>query len=196
MIHWPAVKIYTRTGDDGSTGLLGPERVPKSDPRIEACGAVDELNAALGVTGTLDDRGWFTDEFRGFQPALFEIGAALAAAGPRAPVARGVTDDDVAKLEATIDALESALPALTRFILPGGTPLAAQLHVARTVCRRAERRVVALGVEGEARARIVRYLNRLGDLLFVMARTSNRRAGTAEIEWLPEPPGAEAGGTR
>lgn len=196
MIHWPAVKIYTRTGDDGSTGLLGPDRVAKNDPRIEACGAVDELNAVLGAAGALDDRGWFTADLQRFQPALFEIGAALAASGPRAPVLRGVTDDDIAKLETAIDALESTLPALTRFILPGGTPLAAQLHVARTVCRRAERRVVALGVASESLARVVRYLNRLGDLLFVMARASNRRAGATEIEWWPAEPGGETGGTR
>jgi cob(I)alamin adenosyltransferase len=195
MIHWPAVKIYTRTGDDGTTGLIGPERVAKSDPRIEACGAVDELNAALGVAATLDDRGWFRREVEAFQPALFEIGAALATSTPKAPL-HGVSDDDIARLENTIDELESSLPPLTRFILPGGTPLAAQLHVARTVCRRAERRVVALGVESETHARVIRYLNRLSDLLFVMARASNRRSGAAEIEWLPAAPGGQPGNPR
>jgi cob(I)alamin adenosyltransferase len=179
------VKIYTRTGDDGTTGLLGPGRVLKSDPRVEAYGTVDELNALVGAVRALDARGWFTRELESIQSTLFEVGAALATSHSGLAEVPGAGDASVSALEAAIDALEAGLPPLQRFILPGGTPLAAQLHVARTVCRRAERRVVALGESFPATATVVRYLNRLSDLLFVMARASNRRAGVTETEWQP-----------
>ena len=178
------VKIYTRTGDDGSTGLLGPGRVPKSSPRVEAYGSVDELNAQLGVVRTLDREGWLADDIGAIQERLLATGAELATSAP-AMLAKldRLTEQDVARLESVIDRLDAELPALTRFVLPGGTPLAAQLHVARTVCRRAERRVVALTAAESVEPRIVRYLNRLADLLFVMARWCNRRGGVADVTW-------------
>ena len=178
------MKIYTRTGDDGSTGLLGPGRVRKHDPRVEAYGSVDELNAALGVARSLDANGWVSGELGAIQARLFSLGAELAAtaAAPLAGFER-IGEADVAALEQTIDRLEKDLPPLTNFILPAGHALAAQLHLARTVCRRAERRVVALAESATVEPRLVHYLNRLADLLFVMARWCNHRAGVAEAEW-------------
>jgi cob(I)alamin adenosyltransferase len=178
------VKIYTRTGDDGTTGVLGPKRLPKNAPRIEAYGQVDELNAVLGVVRSLDTQGWLESELAAIQWLLFHMGAELAttAKDGLAKLER-IADDDVATLEALIDRLDAALPPLTAFILPQGTPLAAQLHVARTVCRRAERALVALAAQETIEPRLVRYLNRLADLLFVMARWCNHRAGVAETEW-------------
>ncbi|HTR97411.1 MAG TPA: cob(I)yrinic acid a,c-diamide adenosyltransferase [Candidatus Acidoferrales bacterium] len=178
------MKIYTRTGDDGTTGLLGAARVPKHDARVEAYGTVDELNAALGMAVALDGTRLLAADLEALQPALFRIGAELAAAEPAvlAKLAR-VTEPDVAALERTIDRLEAELTPLTRFVLPGGSPLGAQLHLARTVCRRAERRVTALGAREGASTLVVKYLNRLADLLFVMARYANHRAGIAEATW-------------
>ena len=178
------MKIYTRSGDDGTTGLLGPGRVPKHAPRVEAYGAVDELNASLGVARALDSAQWLDAELSAIQSRLFNLGAELATleAAAMAKLER-VSDDDVRALESWIDARELDLPPLQRFILPGGAPLAAELHRARTVCRRAERRVVALARQETVEPRLVRYLNRLGDLLFVLARWCNRRAGVEEIEW-------------
>jgi cob(I)alamin adenosyltransferase len=181
------VKIYTRTGDDGSTGLLGPGRVLKSDHRVEAYGTVDELNAVLGTVRSADAERWFDADLAAIQDRLFALGATLATTSPelRARLDR-VSDEDVAGLEHTIDRLDADLPPLTQFILPGGTPLAAHLHHARTVCRRAERRVVVLGSDA-ADGTVVRYLNRLADLLFVMARSANHRAGRTETAWKPRP---------
>ena len=180
------MKIYTRAGDDGTTGILGPGRVPKSDPRIEAYGTVDELNAVLGLARAEDGAGWLTQELELIQRQLFQLGAELATTDDRllATLAR-VSDADVEALEAVIDRLEAGLPPLANFVLPAGPPFAAQLHVARTVCRRAERRVVALGGQAAFEPRLGRYLNRLGDLLFVMARWSNHRAGVGDVEWRP-----------
>jgi cob(I)alamin adenosyltransferase len=178
------VKIYTRTGDDGSTSLLGPGRVPKSHARVEAYGCVDELNAALGVARTCDVDGWLTSDLATLQARLFHVGAELAASTPEA-VGRleRIGDGDVTALEGWIDRLEQDLPPLRSFVLPGGTALGAQLHLARTVCRRAERRVVALAQQDAVEPSVVRYLNRLADLLFVMARWANHRAGVADVEW-------------
>jgi len=180
----PPVKIYTRTGDDGSTGLLGPGRVPKDAPRVEAYGTVDELNASLGVARALDTARWIDPELSAIQARLFNLGAELATleAGALGKLER-VSEDDVRALEGWIDAREKDLTPLKRFILPGGSPLAAELHRARTVCRRAERRLVALAQKESVEPRLVRYLNRLGDLLFVLARWCNHRAGAEEIEW-------------
>jgi cob(I)alamin adenosyltransferase len=180
------MRIYTRTGDDGTTGLLGPGRVFKDAARVEAYGSVDELNAALGVVRTLDSDGWLAAELATIQAKLFHVGAELAATTPDvlAKLER-IGDEDVSAIERWIDRLDTELEPLTSFVLPGGSPLGAELHVARAVCRRAERRTVALLQAEPVEPRLVRYLNRLGDLLFVMARWCNRRAGAPETEWRP-----------
>ena len=178
------VKIYTRTGDDGSTSLLGPGRVLKSDGRVEAYGCVDELNATLGTVRTSDSERWLDSELAAIQARLFHIGAELAASTPEAVGSlERIGEADVTALEASIDRLEQDLPPLRSFVLPGGTAFGASLHLARTVCRRAERRVVALAQQGPVEPRVIRYLNRLADLLFVMARWANRRAGVDDVEW-------------
>lgn len=184
------MKIYTRTGDDGTTGLLGASRVPKHDARVEAYGSVDELNAALGLVAALDADRALAADLGKIQASLFQVGAELATSDESMlqKLSR-VADDDITALEGMIDRLEHDLPPLTKFILPGGTPLAAHLHLARTVCRRAERRVTALAEHVPVDARIVKYLNRLADLLFVAARWSNHRAGVTETTW-PATPGA------
>jgi cob(I)alamin adenosyltransferase len=180
------VKIYTRAGDDGSTGLLGPGRVSKSAPRVEAYGSVDELNAVLGVVHAQDVAKLFGELVPGFQTALFQLGAELATtdADMLARLSR-VSAPDVLALEREIDRLEAELTPLTQFVLPGGAPLAAALHHARTVCRRAERRVTALAARETVSPHVVHWLNRLADLLFVMARCANARAGTPERTWVP-----------
>ena len=179
------MRIYTKTGDAGETGLFDGTRVSKADPRVEAYGDVDELNAWLGVAraqGVAPDIG---DVLVQIQRDLFAVGALLA--DPRHRIAARVEkatlgDDEVTRLEQTIDKLEATLAPLRRFILAGGSPAGAMLHLARTVCRRAERRVVSLGAD-EVDPIVVKYLNRLSDLLFVMARAANSRAGVNEIEW-------------
>jgi len=179
------MRIYTKTGDAGETGLFDGTRVSKADPRVEAYGDVDELNAWLGVAraqGVAPDIG---DSLVQIQRDLFAMGALLA--DPRHRIAARVEkatlgDHDIARLERTIDNLEVTLPAIRRFILAGGSPAGAMLHLARTVCRRAERRVVSLGPDAVDPV-VVKYLNRLSDLLFVMARAANSRAGLNEIEW-------------
>lgn len=183
------MRIYTRTGDDGTTGLLGPGRVFKDAARVEACGSVDELNAVLGVVRTLDLEGWLAAELTTIQSRLFHVGAELAAVTPDLPVkADRIGDEDVAALERWIDRLDTELAPLANFVLPGGSTLGAELHVARAVCRRAERRAVTLLQIEPIELRLVRYLNRLGDLLFVMARWCNWRAGAPETEWHPRRP--------
>jgi cob(I)alamin adenosyltransferase len=179
------VKIYTRTGDDGTTGVLGRERLSKSDPRIEAYGSVDELNAVLGVARAHADSAT-ASELEAIQRRLFQVGAELATTdeGVLAKLSR-IQEDAVEDLEALIDRIEADLTPLKSFILPAGSLFAAHLHVARAVCRRAERRVVALMRATSIEPRIARYLNRLADLLFVMARAGNRRAGVADVEWHP-----------
>lgn len=167
------MKIYTRTGDQGETSLFGGRRVAKNDPRIEAYGTVDELNSFLGAVAV--------DDIPAIQSDLFEIGAHLASPGTsRFP---GVDASRIEQLERSIDEMERELAPLTSFILPGGSPAAAQLHIARTVCRRAERRVVALEDDSSATQSTLRYLNRLSDWLFVAARFANHRAGVADVPW-------------
>ena len=177
--------IYTKTGDEGTTGLLGSGRVRKDALRIEAFGTVDELNAALGVVRSqpLDPE---SDAFLArVQDELFVVGSALADPDPNGRFQAAITSDHVTALEQQIDRMESQLPGLTAFILPGGTPAAAQLHFARTVCRRAERLVVSLGQHpGEHVApTLLVYLNRLSDTLFVVARLVNHREGVADVPW-------------
>jgi cob(I)alamin adenosyltransferase len=178
------LKIYTKGGDTGETSLFDNTRVSKADERVDAYGEVDELNAMLGAARAVATAADQIVVLEQIQQELFAIGARLADPAHRisARVAKAeVTDAQVARLEATIDRLEDELPPLRRFILPGGSQAGSLLHLARTVCRRAERRVVALA--GPIDPAVVVYLNRLSDLLFVMARVANHRAGVPETEW-------------
>jgi cob(I)alamin adenosyltransferase len=179
------VKIYTKTGDAGETSLLGGERVPKDHLRVAAYGDVDETNAALGLARTAASPPRAELLFA-IQKDLFAIGAQLAdpghdVAGRRAKAA--VTASQVERLEAAIDEHEDRLPELRAFVLPGGTVAAAQLHLARTVCRRAERSVVALAHAAGIDPQVLVYLNRLSDLLFVLARAENHADGLPEERW-------------
>jgi len=187
--HNQSVKIYTRTGDSGDTGLFDGTRVLKSDPRVASYGEVDELNAWLGfvrteaIASARDAQ--LAEMLQQIQRDLFGLGARLA--DPAGRIAARVTkaavgDEDISRLEGWIDILEQELPPLRRFILAGGARTGAALHVARTVCRRAERSIVGLGA-GAVEPAILIYVNRLSDLLFVMARVANARAGAPETEW-------------
>ncbi len=182
------MKIYTKTGDAGETGLFGGPRVAKDAARVEAYGAVDELNAALGATLARCGDGDLGSLLTAIQAQLFTLGAELATP-PGAARARAalppVEPAWIAALEAAIDRLEAELPPLRHFILPGGAPLAADLHVARAVCRRAERRVISLHHGEPLAAEVLAYLNRLSDFLFVAARAANHRAGVKETIWDP-----------
>ncbi|HVR44945.1 MAG TPA: cob(I)yrinic acid a,c-diamide adenosyltransferase [Thermoanaerobaculia bacterium] len=173
------MKIYTRGGDEGETSLLGPGRVRKDDPRIEAYGTVDELSSAIGLA-RLGTAAPLDEELAQVQSDLFTIGAFLAAPdGARESVAA----TRIAELEAAIDRMEDQLAPLRSFILPGGSSAAAHIHLARTVCRRAERRVARLEATTDAARTTLAYLNRLSDYLFVAARWSNRQAGVEDVPW-------------
>jgi cob(I)alamin adenosyltransferase len=179
------MRIYTKTGDTGETGLFDGTRVSKSDPRVEAYGGVDELNAWLGVVRASHPGPDADLLLTRIQRDLFALGAILA--DPAHKIASRVDKaalgpDDVVRLERAIDTFEQELPPLRRFILAGGCPAGAMLHLARTVCRRAERNMVALGAE-QIDPIAIQYINRLSDLLFVMARAVNHRAGAPETEW-------------
>jgi cob(I)alamin adenosyltransferase len=181
-------KIYTRTGDSGETGLLGGERVRKDDLRIETIGCIDETNAALGLARLELSRSGIAPEgvdaeLARAQHTLFNLGAELAARSPTPAPVRGVTDTHITGLEAAIDHNEADLEPLRAFILPGGAAAAAQLHVARCVCRRAERRLVQLAAAEQVRPELVQYLNRLSDLLFVLARTVNKANRLPDVHW-------------
>ena len=181
-------RIYTRTGDQGDTALSNGDRVRKDDPRVEAYGAVDELNATLGLA-RLQAEGDLARQIAVIQNDLFDLGADLSR--PRMdqddeapyPVLR-IVDSQVARLEREIDAMNAGLQPLRSFILPGGTPLAAALHLSRTVARRAERAAVALSADQDANPAAIRYLNRLSDWLFVAGRVANDQ-GRADILWVP-----------
>jgi len=182
------LRIYTRTGDAGDTGLFGGGRVPKDHPRVEAYGAVDELNAALGVARAHDLPDDLDAVLLRVQQELFVLGSDLAtpASGAARPDrVQRIPDAAAGALERDIDRCESELSPLTTFILPGGSSGGAALHFARTVCRRAERRVVGLLRAGESTPTPLVYLNRLSDLLFVMARLANARARRPETPWRP-----------
>jgi len=181
------MRIYTKTGDKGDTGLFGGGRVAKDDPRVDAYGEVDELNAVLGMARSVEMMPRIDEVLLPVQRDLFAIGALLATPDhekmqQQLEKAR-IDDGRIAQLERAIDEGEAELEPLRAFILPGGTPKSAVLHVARTVCRRAERRVVHLAHELPLPPLVVVYLNRLSDLLFVLARVANRRAGAGEVTW-------------
>lgn len=179
------MKIYTRTGDRGETALYGGPRVRKNDLRIEVYGAVDELNALLGVARSQVLPSGIDTLLVRLQNELFDLGGELASPDPDARQTRFVTGDRIAALEAVIDEYEARLEPLNQFILPGGTPGAATLHLARTVCRRVERRLVTLVEDPRYRiaSEVVAYVNRLSDLLFVLARAVNAAAGVADVFW-------------
>ena len=186
------MKIYTKRGDRGETSLLGNVAASKASPRVTAYGEVDELNAALGVARALaiaKTDGELDAILAGLQSTLFEVGAELATPpGTTSKASLPVGAEEAALLESIIDRLEESLPAQKHFVLPAGTPAAALLHQARTVCRRAERAVVALSALEPVSPNLVVFLNRLSDLLFVMARTANARAGVEDVPWIARRP--------
>jgi cob(I)alamin adenosyltransferase len=188
------VKIYTRKGDGGQTGIWGGVRMAKDEARMEAIGTVDELNAAIGLAvAAVHDAGCFDDEdpvpslLGSIQEDLLVAGTELMAPrreGPGASLPR-LADNDITRLEAAIDGLIGRLPELRNFVVPGGTETAARLHMARTVCRRAERRITTVRRDEDVSPAVCAYLNRLADLLFVLARYANHAAGAADIVWAP-----------
>ena len=200
-----SMKLYTRSGDDGSTGLFGGERVMKDDPRVEAYGTIDELNAAIGwviaslpsqpVPNSPANLAPSQSDFHGqsafilttLQSRLFEIGADLATpeGNKHESKIRRVGEAEVAESEQWIDQIDSPNTPMTHFVLPGGTELAARLHVARTVCRRAERAMVHLARTEPVNPSAMIYINRISDLLFAMARRANREAAVADVPWVP-----------
>lgn len=183
-----SLKIYTKTGDKGQTSLIGGERVSKDDARIEACGAIDELNATIGIAHSLlsmslDD---VATDLLAVQHRLFDIGAVIASLTEKQTKAikiPHISAETVEQLEKRIDIYDKELEKLTTFILPGGSHVAAVLHQARAVCRRAERRIIALNGMHKVNADVIRYLNRLSDYLFTVARVANRRSSAQDILW-------------
>jgi cob(I)alamin adenosyltransferase len=183
------MKLYTKTGDDGTTGLFGGGRVAKASPRVDAYGTVDETNAVIGVARATRLDPTIDEVLAHVQEDLFTLGAELACVPGKegklsASMGAPIGEADIARLEAAIDAADGACPPLANFVLPGGSPQAAALHVARTVSRRAERAVLALS-DGPVRREVVVYLNRLSDLLFALARQSNVAAGVVDVPWKP-----------
>ncbi len=180
-------RIYTKTGDDGETGLFGGGRVPKDHPRVVAYGEVDELNAAIGFAAALEPPSFDAEFLEMIQRDLFTIGAELASPDPtrvdKALEGSRIGEPQIGMLEHMIDGHQAKLAVLKNFIHPGGTPKAAAFHVARTVCRRAERAVVGLARQQTISPAIVQYLNRLSDLLFVLARAANAHAGRPDVTW-------------
>ena len=187
------MKLYTRTGDDGTTGLFSGARVSKDHPRIEAYGTVDELNAVLGLVLSACEPGHRFEArlhsvVSALQSRLFDIGADLATpegAKQQARIHR-IDDGDVSEAEAWIDEFDGANPPLRTFIMPAGTELAARLHLARTVCRRAERAIISLGSIEPVGEPLLRYMNRLSDLFFAMARRANHERGRPDVPWTPK----------
>ncbi|HEX6406767.1 MAG TPA: cob(I)yrinic acid a,c-diamide adenosyltransferase [Gemmatimonadales bacterium] len=181
------MKIYTRTGDEGDTGLFGGGRVPKDHPRVSAYGDVDELNSSLGLVRAVADQSFFDELLESIQRDLFAIGGHLATPDPervrKALEKASLSPARISEFEQIMDDADKALPPLRAFVLPAGTRIAATLHVARTVCRRAERSVVHLTHTEAVPQIFLTYLNRLSDLLFTLARLANRRDGVADSTW-------------
>jgi cob(I)alamin adenosyltransferase len=181
------MKIYTRTGDSGETGLFGGGRVPKDHQRVAAYGDVDELNSAIGLARATEPAAFFDALLETVQRDLFSIGGHLATPDPervaKALEKASLSAGRIVEFEAAMDAADAELPPLRAFVLPAGTPKAAALHLARTVCRRAERSTVGLARESEVPELFVVYLNRLSDLLFTLARLANHRGGSGDVTW-------------
>jgi cob(I)alamin adenosyltransferase len=178
------MKIYTKTGDDGTTGLFGGQRTRKDDARIECYGTIDEINAAVGLAAVVSNEP-LRSQLHDVQNDLFTIGSHLAtpAESPSAARLPPLDDSIVSRLEMQIDAADAQLPTLRQFILPGGSEPGARLHFARTVCRRAERLLVAFAQDRPVPAVVLTYINRLSDWLFVMARLANRQSNVADVPW-------------
>jgi cob(I)alamin adenosyltransferase len=181
------MKIYTRTGDTGETGLFGGGRVPKSHPRVAAYGDVDELNSVIGIVRATAGQQFFDPLLESIQRDLFSIGGHLATPDPervRKSLEKAVLSPDrVSEFEHIMDVAEQELPPLRAFVLPAGTPVAASLHLARTVCRRAERSIVHLASANDVPDLFIVYVNRLSDLLFTLARLANHRDGVGDVTW-------------
>ena len=180
-----ATKIYTKTGDDGSTGLFGGARLPKYHIRIEAYGTVDELNSSIGWLMTFVKESETHSLLQTIQSRLFTIGSNLASDPSKDMITPDLVDADVLTLENSIDQLQSQLPELKHFILPGGSQAISAAHLTRTICRRAERRCVALAHDSQVDPIIILYLNRLSDYFFVLARWIGHNEGVEEIKWTP-----------
>ncbi len=180
-----AFHIYTKTGDKGETALFGGKRVLKSHLRVDAYGTVDELNAFIGLLCDALESAPVKTSLQQIQHRLFSIGAHLASDPDKSPQAPDLTARDIQYLEDGIDEMEDHLPVLKNFILPGGHPVVSLCHVCRTVCRRAERLVVALHEQEPVDDRVLQYLNRLSDYFFVLARQLGQNAGAAEVIWTP-----------
>jgi cob(I)alamin adenosyltransferase len=178
-------KIYTKTGDDGTTGLVGGNRVKKYDIRLEAYGTVDELNAALGLLRAMESDTEIQNILFRIQNKLFNIGSRLASdeKGEEFTKALAIKESDIKILESAIDKMEEEIPELKHFILPGGDQVVAQCHVARTICRRAERRIVEFAEQEEVEKELIKFINRLSDFLFVLARFTGFRKGVDETRW-------------
>lgn len=181
------MKIYTRAGDQGSTALFGGAKVAKCDVRISAYGTIDELNAVLGLARAGDVPPQIDRVLLQLQNQLFDLGAELASPQAEDRGTERIQEDNVLALEKLIDTFEEDLPVLTSFILPGGSQTAATLHLARCVCRRAEREIVALSQEASLRETVLKYVNRVSDLLFVLARAANASAGVSDVAWTRLP---------
>lgn len=181
------MKLYTRRGDDGSTDLFGGKRVGKDNLRVHAYGTVDELNNAIGLALSASDYELFKSILSGVQNCLFDLGAQLANVNEDGCAEVRVGPEQVVLLEQQIDEICEPLAPLKQFILPGGTDLASRLHLARGVCRKAERAVVALQREEHVNEHLIVYLNRLSDLLFALARRANQLAGVEDVVWRPRP---------
>lgn len=180
-----ATKIYTKTGDDGTTGLFGGTRLPKDHIRIEAYGTVDELNSVIGwLISTIPDK-HIDNLLLTIQSRLFTVGSNLASDPAKEMITPDLLEDDVRLIEESIDKMQESLPPLKHFIMPGGSPSVSAAHLARTVCRRAERRCVSLSHSSGVEPVIILYLNRLSDFFFVLARWLGAREGVAEVKWLP-----------
>jgi len=186
------MKLYTKTGDDGSTGLFGGDRVGKDHPRVEAYGTVDELNAAVGLAAAAVTPGTpvmdrFAAIFSVLQSRLFDLGADLAtpADSKHAEKVARISPAHVTEAEGWIDEIDARNEPMTHFVLPGGSDLAARLHLARTICRRAERLLVALANREDVTPETIVYLNRVSDLLFALARRANRELGVGDVPWVP-----------
>lgn len=185
--------LYTKSGDDGSTGLFGGDRVSKDHPRVEAYGTVDELNAALGLAAAANDDGSEISRLHGeilekLQSRLFDIGADLATpeANRHESKINRIEQSHIDEAEGWIDEVDGGNEPMTSFVLPGGCELAARLHLARAISRRAERRMITLSRTGTVSTHALVYMNRVSDLLFAMARRANKEAGVADVPWVPE----------